>query len=163
MSRSIVVGVALLAAACFSAGPPAPPVRWFDPVVGVAGGAVVPVAFVTAPHLGREFVLRVAAHEVVVDAQHRWIAEPHQLLALAAGHTVPSDAASAALAVVTRFELDLTAAPCARIRLELRRGDGTSPIEVTAAAAGREPAALAAAMGEAIRAAVAACAAPAVR
>ena len=143
-------------AACLSSAPPAPAVRFFD-ASPEARTPLVPerpvrLRFTGAPHLGREFAVRVAPRELVFDPLHSWIAEPRALVE-AAFASPPGSAAGDVVEVhVAAFELDLSSKDAvARVRLELR-GAGRAPqvIETTAPAPSREPEAVAAAMAQAL-------------
>jgi hypothetical protein len=167
----------LAAAACLSSAPPAPPVRHFDPLRIVA--AATPVAataatpatatgprlrVVAAAHLGQDFVVRVAPRELTFDTTHRWIQRPDQLVAAAVGPPPPLlAAADGATAVATAaggelvlelvaFELDVVAAPLARIRVVVPSGGawaaGAHTVEVPAA--DTSPPAFAEAMAKAL-------------
>ncbi len=152
------LGLPLLALACLSSQPPAPPVRWFDPLPPpppnrpAAGlGSVLVRA---APQLGREFTLRTGAREFAFDTQHQWTAEPRLLvataLAQALGGVVDGPRGDRELvAELEAFEFDLTAAPVARIRLVLL-GGAARVVEAEAVAGDRTPPALAAAMAQAL-------------
>lgn len=151
-------GVAV-AAACLSSSPPLPPVRWFDPLPAAAadGGLGEPAAVrvTAAAHLGREFVVRVGPREVALDSQHQWIAEPRQLVATVVARALAGSAArDAALEVaLDAFELDVTAAPRAHVRLVL--GSARPPgvpgvLDEWAPAADRSPPAFADAMARAL-------------
>jgi hypothetical protein len=150
-----VLALGSLFAACLSSAPPAPTVRYFDalPEPGLATPArAVRLRFTGAPHLGREFAVRVAARELVFDPLHSWIAEPTALVeaafAPAAGATAQSDLVEVHVA---RFELDLSSEPVARVRLELRgAGRAVEVVEGTAPVPSREPEAVAAAMAKAL-------------
>ncbi len=157
--RSSAVVQALALSGCLSSAPPAPPVRWFDPLTPVgeaparAGGAY-DVHVVAAPYLGREFVVRTAEREVVFDGGNGWIAEPRVLVQTAVEQQLlPSVRGSGAIAVtidVLVFELDVTAAPRAHVRLVVRCGAVLRTIDCGVAAADRLPASFAAAMAKAL-------------
>ncbi len=142
--------LAPLLAGCLSSAGALPPVRWFDPLPATAAAAAEPAAVRVAapPHLGHEFVVRVGEHEVAIDAQNQWVAEPRDLVAAVlarafAGAKGPIDVA------LERFELDAAAEPRAHVRLVFgrERPAGTPPfVDVAVPAADRSPPAFAAAM-----------------
>ncbi len=137
----------LAAAGCFSSAGALPAVRWFDPLPALAAPpAPVPLRVTAAAHLGREFVVRVAAREVAFDGQHQWIAEPRDLVAgLLAGSGLAGDVH------VTAFELDVTGEPRAVVRLIVRGTDGASRVvEASSPAADRSPSTFAQAMAAAL-------------
>ncbi|MGC6486776.1 MAG: hypothetical protein ACON4Z_03965, partial [Planctomycetota bacterium] len=79
--------LALLAAtSCISSGPPAPPVRWLDPVAGfdapaaAADSAPPSLGLRAQPHLGQEVAVRTEPAVVVYDADHRWLVPPEELV-----------------------------------------------------------------------------------
>ncbi len=144
-----------LLAGCLSAGPAAPPVRHFDPSPPAppAGAASVEAVFRCRADasIGREFLLRVGPRELVFDAEHRWIAEPSQILesALAARATGRGPVVDVQLQA---FELDLVDGPRAVVRARLLHPDrGGHPVTAVAPAGDRGPAALAAAMAAALQ------------
>ncbi|MBX3464440.1 MAG: membrane integrity-associated transporter subunit PqiC [Planctomycetes bacterium] len=145
---------ALLLSACLSSAPPAPPVRWFDPLPPAPTAGPRPevdLRVVAAPHLGREFVVRTAPREVVFDGQHGWIAEPAQLVASALGFRLATRAGAEPLRIaVEAFELDVQAAPRAVVRLTATGRRGLRRIDAEAPAVDRSPAAFAAAMALAL-------------
>jgi hypothetical protein len=143
-------------AACLSSSPPAPAVRFFDATpearATVAADHAVRLRFTGAPHLGREFAVRVAPRELVFDPLHSWIAEP-VLLVEAAFASPPAAASGNVVEVhVAAFELDLSSVDAvARVRLELRAaGRPPQVVEGTAPAPSRAPEAVAAAMAAAL-------------
>lgn len=156
--RPFAVALAFAAAACLSSAPPAPPVRWFDPSPAVApatGATAANVRVVGAGHLGRDFAVRVGERELAFDAEHRWIAEPQQIVAAVLARALAERAAPQEGAVVAElelFELDVTAAPQAHVRVHLRGKSGAAvhSIDVWAPAADRSPASFAAAMANAL-------------
>lgn len=156
---------ALLLAACLSSAPPAPPVRWFDPVPAAAAAGAPRVAadlrVTAAAHLGRQFVVRTAPRELVFDGQHGWIDEPARLVAAALGTRLRSapDGTGVLLVAVDAFELDVQAAPRAVVRLHLQWRDDRRVVLAEHAAADRSPAAFAEAMAAALADAAAAVAA----
>lgn len=160
--RWIALAVVAVGAGCISAAPPAPPVRWFDPLPARAAEAAarVPRCTVrvdTAPFLGREFVVRTGPREVALDGQHCWIAEPRQLVEVALADAMGGPADDRVLhVVVERFELDVQGPPRAHVRLSVDGGAGRRIVEGWADAADRSPEAFAAAMSEALGRAVAA-------
>jgi hypothetical protein len=136
-------------------------VRWFDPLpepppAGRETGADVPAVRVTAlPHLGRELVVRVGAREVAFDAGNQWLIEPAQAVAVIAGRAFAGVDAAAAAAVAVRvdvFELDVTAAPRAHVRVAITGGTaGTGRVvDVWADSRDRSPESFAAAMATAL-------------
>jgi hypothetical protein len=147
--RRAVPMLALFATACFAAGPALPPVRWFDPLPAAAADAgAVPrpnVRVVAAPHLGREFAVRVAARELAFDGQHQWIAEPRELVAAVVSPVLP--AGSDAAVYVEAFELDVTGPPRAHVRFVVAP---SRVVDEWADAADRSPAAFAEAMAKAL-------------
>lgn len=154
--RRIAVAVFVVGAGCISAAPPAPPVRWFDPLPTRAADATVPVSRPTvrvdsAPFLGREFVVRTGPHEVALDGEHCWVAEPRQLVEAALADAMGGPADDRALhVVVERFELDVQGPPRAHVRLSVDGGAGRRIVEEWADATGRSPEAFAAAMSQAL-------------
>lgn len=155
-----VLGVGL--AGCISAGPPAPPVRWFDPMpevgdadhTGAVGAAPGPLLRVDAPaHYGREFRIRIGSHEVVFDAEHSWVAAPAELVAEALARRLGRGGAVEARSVrvhVDAFELDLREEPRAHVRLVVSGVAGHQGFDASVLAASRTPESLAAAMGLAL-------------
>lgn len=152
---SLLLGGCL--AGCFSASPPAPPVRYFDPLPAQAerGEAVGTgsLRVVAAEHLGREFVVRTDARELVFDPLHSWIALPRALVeaTLRRAPPVTGDGGAPLEVFVVAFELDLTHEPRAHVGIEvrepglpMRRLDGWAP------ALGAEPGQMAAAMAVAL-------------
>jgi ABC-type uncharacterized transport system auxiliary subunit len=149
-------------AACLSSRPPAPPVRFFDPLPAVPSASARPplapgraLRVVAAPHLGREWAVRVGAREFAFDAAHQWTAEPAQLVAQALqragfGEVTNVRAAGDVLVELEMFEVDLTAAPMAHVRLSVRRSASNERFEGSAKAESAAPDALAAAMAAAI-------------
>lgn len=159
MKRARVFGagtaaVCLALAACLSSAPPAPPVRWFDPLPPTGDGppAARFAVVVRAPELlDREFAVRVGPHELAFDADHRWLSPPAQLVQRAL-QRVGGSAAADATAIpidVEAFELDRTAAPVARVRLRIGGVAGQS-LEERVAAGDGTPAAFADAMATAL-------------
>ena len=150
--RSLWFGVLL--AGCISQSPPAPAPRWFDPMPAptAARPALPPLRVAGAPFLRQEFVVRVGPRELAVDELHRWTAAPERLVARTLG--VPDSSyggSNAAVEVlVTRFELDTTAAPRAVIEVTIDAGGHARAVTVDAVAAGREPEQVAAAMADAL-------------
>ncbi|HEX5054715.1 MAG TPA: hypothetical protein VFZ65_23265 [Planctomycetota bacterium] len=149
----------LVACACFSAAPPAPPVRYFDPLppASPAAGqlpAAIELRVTAAPHLGREFVVRTAAREIQIDDAHSWFVEPRLLVATALERRLRSrersDGATVVGIDVEAFELDVTETPRAHVRLRLDGVGASQPVEAWAPASDRSPAAFAAAMAEAL-------------
>lgn len=145
----------LLLAACLSSAPPAPPVRWFDPlpapVAETGARRVVDLRVTAADHLGREFVVRTGPREVVFDDQHGWIDEPGGLVATAlAARFTPSRSAPPLEVAVAAFELDVQATPRAVVRLLVRWQGAERPVVGERAAPDRAPAALAEAMAGAL-------------
>lgn len=145
--RPRVVLATLLLAACFGSSPPLPPVRWFDPLPPAASLPAAPGPRVTAaPHLGREFAVRVGERELAFDSQHQWIAEPRELVQAAL-----AGIAGLADVHVAAFELDVTGPPCAHVRLLVRwQGGAVRVVEARVAAADRSPPAFAAAAAAAL-------------
>lgn len=146
------VGLACCAlAACLSPAPPAPPVRWFDPVppAGDDAPAVRFAVAVRAPELlDREFAVRVGPHELAFDPDHRWLLPPSQLVQralLRVGGGAAADA-EAVPVEVEAFELDRTGPPVARVRLRV----GGRAVDERVAAGDGAPAAFAAAMATAL-------------
>lgn len=155
---AIVVASAVLLAACLSSAPPAAPVRWFDPRPTVADGPVSSIALrlrvQAPPHLGRELALRTGVREYAYDVDHQWIAPPAELVASALRSGLGfAEVGQEELSVdVERFELDVTGAPRAVVRLVLRTTGNSSArvAEASAPAADRSAPALAAAMAKAL-------------
>jgi len=157
--RLAAVLFALALPACLSTSSPPPPVRYFDPTTRRDGAPQRPAVAcdlrVTAPgHLGREFVVRVAEHEVVFDGLNSWIADPRELVQVAVerllGPSVRSPEARALAIDVEAFELDLQAAPQAHVRLAVHAPAGSRTIDLVVPAADRQPASFAAAMAVAL-------------
>ncbi len=151
----------VLGAACLgSAAPPLPAVRWFDPLPepptgdrGAAGDTVA-VRVTALPHLGREFAVRVGAREVAFDGANQWLVEPARAVAIVAGRALAGVDAATLGRVELRvdvFELDVTAAPRAHVRVAVA-GDAAGPrvVEAWADSSDREPASFAAAMAKAL-------------
>jgi hypothetical protein len=158
-----VVGVASCAvlAACLSTSPALPPVRWFDPLPAAPAAAAspLPVRATAAPHLRQPFAVRVGAREFALDAGHQWVDEPATLCAALVGRALAGrELAAAPLIQVDAFELDVTAAPRAHVRIVFV---GNAPagapavVDAWAAAADRSPTACAEAMAQALAAAAA--------
>lgn len=155
---SLLLGCCL--AGCISASPPAPSVRYFDPLPAVAVGgdgllSEGSLRVVAAEHLGREFVVRTDARELVFDPLHSWIAAPRALVEatlrraspLAKGRGVPVEV------LVVAFELDLTQSPKAHVGIEVQEpGQPVRRLDGWAPALGAEPAQMAAAMAVALAA-----------
>lgn len=142
-----VLPAPLVLAACFGSSPPLPPVRWFDPLPPAVNPPAPTGPRVTAaPHLGREFAVRIGERELAFDPQHQWIAEPRDLVQAALAGT-----AGLADVHVAAFELDVTGPPCAHVRLLVRwQGDVLRVVEARVAAADRSPPAFAAAVATAL-------------
>ncbi|HEX6810195.1 MAG TPA: hypothetical protein VF384_01105 [Planctomycetota bacterium] len=145
--------------ACLSSSDPPPPVRYFDPSTRSDEGPPRPAVscdlrVTAATHLGREFVVRVAAHEVVFDGLNSWIADPRDLVQAAVerrlGPCVRSPEAMSLAIDVEAFELDVQAQPQARVRLAVRAATGSRTIDVVVPAADRSPASFAVAMAAAL-------------
>ena len=114
---------------CISSAPPAPPVRWFDPLVGLAftSHSDRSVHVTADAHLGQEILVRVAPKELAFDAGHRWVMPVEHLLQRAFGAAVATPAVPAGAARsgdvrpravdvrVTAFELRRGAEPGAHI------------------------------------------------
>ncbi len=150
-----VVGPLLSLAGCLSSSPPAPPVRWFDPLPAAIDAALAPPAVdlhvSAAGHLGREFVVRTGGNEIVFDNQHGWIDEPARLVAAALATRLDVRVGGAPLQVdVPTFELDLQQEPRAVVRLVVHDGVRRREFGAAVAAADRSPAAFAAAMAQAL-------------
>jgi hypothetical protein len=145
-------------AACLSSAPPAPAVRFFDASpearAALAGERPVRLRFTGAPHLGREFAVRVGPRELVFDPLHSWIAEPVSLVEAAFASPPAAATAGGDLVEVhvATFELDLSGKDAvARVRLELRAaGKAPQVVDGTAPVASREPEVVAAAMAKAL-------------
>ncbi|MBM4063086.1 MAG: hypothetical protein FJ265_18615 [Planctomycetes bacterium] len=160
--RAVLLPCAALAA-CLGSAPPAPAVRWFDPLPAAApGGRLATALRVTAPpYLGREIAVRVRPRELVFDPLHGWIDAPRELVAIALRRALgPIPAGTGAVreleVFVAAFEADLTAEPRAHVRLELRwPGEPVHEVDSWAPAVGRSPEQLAAAMATALASAVA--------
>ncbi len=157
----------LFLAACISSAPPAPAVRYFDPLPTtapaatrtVSEGVAGPVYRVTAaPHLGREFAVRTGPRELVFDPLHSWIAPPRELVEaalLARRGPIGPELGTAELRV-TAFEIDLVEAPRARVHLvQLAPGQARRDVEATAPVVGSGPEDFAQAMAAALASAVA--------
>ncbi|MFN9845404.1 MAG: hypothetical protein ACK57Q_13810 [Planctomycetota bacterium] len=158
-----VVGVSSCAVldACLSTSPALPPVRWFDPLPAAPAAAAspLPVRATAAPHLRQPFAVRVGAREFALDAGHQWVDEPSSLCAAMVGRALAGRGIDAAPSMlVEAFELDVTAAPRAHVRLVVLGGApaGVPPVvDVWAAASDRSPVACAEAMAQALAAAAA--------
>ncbi len=163
-ARFVVALVALPMAACLSPATAVPAVRVFDPRATTPGRteAGPRLRVQAASHLGQEFVLRIAAHEVVLDTEHRWIEPPTALVEAALVHALgqaaslpPAEAPATAVQVdVQSFEFDLTAAPKARLRANVQNGGmgRRGPFAVEKPAASRAPEELTKAMAAALAA-----------
>lgn len=176
-SHAPVLALAVLAG-CLSQGPPAPPVRFFDPLpvrdaspgdvgsngAGAAAEARAPgVAVFAGPRVRQEFVLRTAPRELVIDDQHRWIAPPERLVAEAleralAGTPAGDGDARAMRVHLSRFEFELFANPRAVVELQLAVPGRSVPCTGAADATASTPEALADAMARALAEAVDECA-----
>jgi hypothetical protein len=164
IGRAVVLVCSLVLPACLSSAPPAPPVRWFDPLdssptdtgeaaLAAPGDIVVGAAF----DVRQEFALRVGPHEFAYDDDHRWAADPCELVRRAllrrsgrqpaAG--VAAEGSEVMEVVVEAFEIDLRGAPAARVQLRVVRPEHAF-VGTTAPAASRAPADLAAAMAVAL-------------
>lgn len=162
MNRLLRRGCLLLGgclAGCFSAAPPAPSVRYFDPLPAQTEGSEVVAAsslrVVAAEHLGREFVVRTDARELVFDPLHSWIAAPRAMVEATLRRAAPLGVGrSAPVEVyVVAFELDLTQTPKAHVGIEVREpGQPMRRLDGWAPALGVEPAQMAAAMAVALAA-----------
>jgi ABC-type uncharacterized transport system auxiliary subunit len=157
---------AALLAGCLSTGAPPPAVRWFDPTPpapaggGSAGSPLRLQRVTAAPHLDRRFAVRVGPREFTFDDLHRWTAEPALLVQAAVEQELfgsgafarSEDRESPVLEVhVVAFELDLTGQPSARVERRAGLAGGAAhSYGARAAAAGRDPAALCAAMAAAL-------------
>ena len=161
--RGLVAALSCAAlAACLSSSPALPPVRWFDPLPAATGALAVPPAPVratAAPHLRQPFAVRVSAREFALDAGHQWVDEPATLCAALVGRALAGREFAAAPSIqVDAFELDVTAAPRAHVRIVFV---GNAPagapavVDAWAAAADRSPTECAEAMAQALAAAAA--------
>ncbi len=157
-SLLLLLPLAASLAACLSPAPPAPPVRWFDPSPAPAAAPTSTAAFRcrAAATVAREFVFRVGPRELVYDSEHRWCAEPAQLVEAALqAHSQQGAAAPNATSplevLVDAFEFDLVAAPTARVVVVLSRA-GAVPRRLVGqhVASSTDPAALAEAMATAL-------------
>lgn len=156
----LALGVlAATGAACVSSAPPAPPVRWFDPLIGSAIApslAAGPKLRVTsAVHIGQEFAVRVAPRELAFDSEHRWFLTPAGMVAIALERALgrPSEAGAMVEVEVEAFELMVAPANSARISLFVRGPSSVvtnGSIDVVVGAADGSPEALAAAMASAL-------------
>lgn len=167
MSRfpsSGVVVASLFLGACLSSAPPAPPVRFFDPLPAASAAAPnVPVQvaahawrITSAPHLGREFTVRTGPREVVFDPLHSWIATPRELVEAAlAGRSAVTPGGVVAELRITAFEIDLAETPRARVHLVLLvPGEPRRDVEATAPSLANGPEDFALAMAAALATAV---------
>jgi ABC-type uncharacterized transport system auxiliary subunit len=162
--RACSLALLLVLAACLSTAPPLPPVRWFDAMppqpAEVQPRAGLSLRIDAAAHLGHYFTVRASGREVHFDGNHRWLEKPADVVATAIAHATgarTSGAGHQATVFVERFEIDLTAAPRAVVRLQLRDVTGAplgAAIDAAVAAAGPAPEQLAAAMAQAVAAAV---------
>lgn len=158
MLRSLACATCVLLAACFSSSGALPPVRWFDPLPARAADATaddVPVRVLAGPQYGREFVVRTGPHEIAIDAEHQWVAEPAQIVGavLARALPAPEKPGTVVEAALELFELDVTGEPRARVRVvfgRARPADTPPVIDVAVAAGDRSPVAFAAAMEKAL-------------
>lgn len=153
MNRAAVLFLSASLASCISSSPPAPAVRFFDPTPAEVDSKERPritVRVDSAPHLGREFVVRTGPREVVFDPRHSWISEPRQLVASAIERlTSPAPDQPTLRIDVEAFEVDVQAAPRARVRLVVR-ASLPKVIEEQEPAKDRTPESLAAAMAIAL-------------
>jgi hypothetical protein len=157
LAAAALAGMLVAAGACLSSSPPAPPMRWFDPLSGAAeasarGGPPVDARVTAAQHLGREFLIRVGEHELAPDAQHAWIAEPRHLVAAALAQQLGAAGPDARRVTVDveAFELDLREEPRAVVRLRMQDGPASHVVTARVRAPDRSPEALAAAMAGAL-------------
>jgi hypothetical protein len=116
-----------------------------------------------AAHLGLDFVLRVAPHEIVLDTEHRWLEAPAALVAATVTHALGPAPAIGLPGLPTvhdvhvalqQFEFDLTGEPKARL-LAMVQNTGAGrrgPFAVECRASSRAPEALAQAMAAALQA-----------
>ncbi len=157
-SRSgAVVVLSLVFSACIASAPSLRAVRWFDPLPATSAGATTAgstLRVTAAPHLAREFVVRISAREVAFDSEHQWIVEPRLLLATVLANVdvvgaKPDDHIEVSLEA---FELDVTAAPRAHVRFVVQgvAAVAARTIDVYAPSADRSPEAFAAAMATAL-------------
>jgi len=146
--------------ACLSSGPPAPPVRWFDPTAsfGPAERATpVSVVFVRGqPHLVQDIAVRTSPTEVAFDTEHRWLMPPEEILRRAfVRQGVPIDP-TGRLVELTVFELQRigdTAAARAACRVHAAAGSPhpADEYEVVVPATDSSLEALTQAMGQAMQ------------
>jgi hypothetical protein len=142
-------------AACLSSSPALPPVRWFDPLPAAATAAApARVRATAAPHLRQPFAVRVGAREFALDPQHQWVDEPAALCATLVGRALAGRADGDGAAIqVDAFELDVTAAPRAHVRITfVGKAPAGAPavVDAWADAADRAPASCAEAMAQAL-------------
>ncbi len=149
--------VLLLAfAACIGASPPAAPVRWFDatPDVVTTRDPALPVdvRVEAAAHVAREFLVRTAPRELVVDAQNAWLADPRSIVAAAVERACGGGSSSGAILriEIERFELDVAVAPRVHVRLVVRGTGPSRVVDQIVDAADRAPESMAAAMAIAV-------------
>lgn len=161
MLRPLVLSCGVLSC-CLSSAPPAPPIRWFDPMPepGTAAPLPAPPALrvIAGPLVRQEFVLRTGERELVFDALHSWVAPPERLVAVALERAIGSPTADSTGTLqvgLQRFELELIGAPRAIVELSVPGPQGPGICRGEAAASDREPASLAAAMAAALAAAAA--------
>ncbi|MBL8748357.1 MAG: hypothetical protein JNK78_04300 [Planctomycetes bacterium] len=143
-------------AGCIGSSPPAAPVRWFDATPDAVAGrdpaVPVDVRVEAAAHVGREFLVRTAPRELVVDAQNGWLVDPRSIVAAAVERACGGGSSSGAVLriEIERFELDVAVAPRVHVRVVVR-GDGPSRVvEQVVDAADRTPESMAAAMAIAV-------------
>lgn len=155
--RGLVAALSCAAlAACLSSSPALPPVRWFDPLppASPATAASAHVRATAAPHLRQPFAVRVGAREFALDAGNQWVDEPAALCATLVGRALAGRAGAETVAIqVDAFELDVTAAPRAHVRIAfVGKAPAGAPtvVDAWADAADRSPAACAEAMAQAL-------------
>lgn len=154
VARTLLLCLPLAAglSACLSSAPPAPPVRWFDPSPAVGTNAPVAASFRcrAASAVSQEFALRIAPRELVYDSEHRWLAQPHELLQVALQQRSTGDAPVIDVQVLT-FEFDLVQAPRAKVLLAVQiAGRAAQLVRAEHGSVGRDAAALADAMTQAL-------------
>ncbi|MFN3240062.1 MAG: hypothetical protein ACE37K_00965 [Planctomycetota bacterium] len=156
----VLLGGAATLSSCLSSGPPAPPVRWFDPTAafGTAerGSPVEPVQVRGQSHLVQDIAVRVSPFEIVYDGDHRWLMPPEEILRRAFVHDGVPITGAGRLVELTAFELQRSSgAAAARVACLVhpsREGAiAAQPLEAVVAAPDDSLPSLTLAMGQAVQ------------